>query len=66
MNVAELSERAARPTIVVPASERLTVWPQLGALSAPIRVHDPAGVIVRRGDLPCWERARRLLEEPDA
>jgi hypothetical protein len=64
-SVAELFERAARPVLLVSPTERLTAWPQHGAL---IRVNNPAGVaaIHMRGDLPAWERARQLLEPPDA
>jgi hypothetical protein len=63
-SIAELFERAARPVLLVSPTERLTAWPQPGAL---IRVDNPAGVaIVRLGDLPAWERARQLIEPPDA
>lgn len=61
MNIAEALERAARPVLVVPASERLTAWPQMQGQVMP--VHNPAAVWMRPGTAPPWETARRLVED---
>jgi hypothetical protein len=63
-NIAAALERAARPVLVVPASERLTAWPPL-LPGTRVAVANPAAVVVLPGTAPPWDAARRLVEDDD-
>jgi hypothetical protein len=63
VNIAEALEAAARPVLVVPASERVTPFALQMSSGQLMQVYDPAAVFMRPGTAPAWDTARRLVED---